>query len=121
MAYQLIAQGELRQKQPRVEDRKHIAFLHQLYCIICGRPDPDAAHVRAPSPRHNKRLTGKGEKPSDCWTLPLCREHHDEQHRGRELAFWDRYEVDPFATSTALFEVSGDYEAAMQIIRRANV
>jgi hypothetical protein len=38
------------------------------------------------------------EKPSDKWTLPLCNQHHREQHdHGDELAFWAEYGIDPFA------------------------
>jgi hypothetical protein len=45
-----------------------------------------------------------GEKPDDKWCTPLCREHHDEQHRhGNELAWWARYEIDPFAVALKLY------------------
>lgn len=111
---------DLRQRQPRVENKKHLAFIRTLPCIVCFRHGPsDPAHIRAASAAHDKRWTGKGEKPSDCWTLPLCRGDHDDQHHGKELDFWDRHGIDPFETAAALFAVSGDYDAAMKIIRSA--
>jgi len=36
---------------------------------------------------------GVGMKPSDRWTISLCREHHAEQHRIGERALERRYEI----------------------------
>lgn len=89
--------------------------------MICWRENPDAAHLRAGNLDYDKDPTGMAQKPSDCWGLPLCRDHHDEQHRGNELAFWERYGIDPFATAVALFKVSGDVAAGLAIIRGARL
>ena len=37
---------------------------------------------------------GCGLKPSDHWTISLCRAHHAEQHRIGESAFERRYDLD---------------------------
>lgn len=95
----------LSQRQPREEDPAYLAYVRTLPCRICHRPGPnDPAHLRTGSRQYGKPPTGMGEKPSDCWVLPLCRAHHDEQHRGNELAFWSRYGVpDPFAIAMLLY------------------
>jgi hypothetical protein len=33
-------------------------------------------------------------KPSDKWTISLCRDHHAEQHRIGEVSFERRYRID---------------------------
>jgi len=94
----------LRQRQPREKDKKHLRYIASLPCCICGGIDVDAAHIRA-SPVHidGKRQTGGGEKPSDCWTVPLCRAHHTEQHdAGDELKWWASKGVDPFMLALTL-------------------
>lgn len=95
----------LRQRQPRVEDAAHLAYVRTLACLVCHRPGPsDPAHLRSAAPQYGKPPTGLGEKPSDRWTLPLCRTHHDEQHKGAELSFWLRHGIpDPFAVAMALY------------------
>lgn len=95
----------LRQRQPREEDPTYLAYVRTLPCTVCRRPGPnDPAHLRTGARRYNKPPTGMGEKPSDCWVLPLCRVHHDDQHRNNELAWWQRQGVpDPFAVAVALY------------------
>lgn len=95
----------IRQRQPRTEDPAWLATVRGMPCTVCRRPGPnDPAHLRTGAPQYGKQPTGMGEKPDDCWVLPLCRMHHDEQHRGNELAFWLRYGVtDPFAVAMALY------------------
>lgn len=94
----------LRQREPRVEDPAHLAYLRTLPCLVCGRGPSDPAHIRAPAPHYGKRYTGKGEKPDDKWVLPLCRHHHDAQHRESELGWWAGMGIaDPFAVAVALY------------------
>lgn len=103
----------LRQRQPRVEDTAWLAMVRTMPCTVCRRPGPsDPAHIRTGAPQYGKQPTGMGEKPDDCWVLPLCRMHHDEQHRGNELAFWLRYGItDPFAVAKALYASRPDRSA----------
>lgn len=116
---QIAPHGEVRQREPRKEDKRHLAFIRKLPCAICGYPWTEAAHVRAPNPDIGKRQTGKGEKPSDCWTVPLCSTHHRAQHGIYELEFWDLHGRDPFALSQALYEISGNEDAALAILSRS--
>ncbi len=94
---------QLRQRDPRKHDKKHLRYIASLPCCICGGIDVDAAHIRAtPIYIDGKRQTGGGEKPSDCWTVPLCRAHHTEQHTMTELSFWKKYQIDPFILAMEL-------------------
>lgn len=106
------------QREPRVRDNKHLAFVRRLPCACCGRLGPsDAAHLRTANPAIGKRHTGKAEKPSDCWTAPLARRCHERQHSMAELAFWASVGIDPFDLCQRLYAVSGDEAAALQILR----
>lgn len=107
-----------KQKRPRVEDKAHLAFIRTLHCCICGKPGPDPAHIRSANAIYGKRETGGAQKASDKWTVPLCREHHDEQHAaGNELTWWASKQVDPFGLALALHSASGDDEIADAILR----
>lgn len=92
----------LRQREPRQRDNKHLEFIRSLPCAICGGINTEAAHIRTASLAHGKSHTGMQEKPSDKWAVPLCNEHHREQHGMNELAFWKRYGIDPFVLAMTL-------------------
>lgn len=90
-------------KQPREKDNKHLDFIRQQPCCVCGGIDTEAAHIRIGSPDHGKRGTGMAEKPSDRWCVPLCNKHHREQHdAGNELKWWASKGIDPFLLAIKL-------------------
>jgi hypothetical protein len=94
----------LMQRQPRVEEPAYLAYVRTLPCLICRRLGSDPAHLRAAAPQYGKRQCGMGEKPDDCWALPLCRTHHDDQHRINEMRWWARHGFhDPHAVAIALY------------------
>ena|ERR1019366_905906 len=48
-----------------------------------------------------------GRKVSDEFTVPLCRIHHREVHRGGdEGAWWRRFGIDPYLVAAALWAQS---------------
>jgi hypothetical protein len=94
-----------------------LAFIRRLPCCICGTYGSDPAHIRAASILFGKRETGGAEKPSDKWTVPLCRVHHDEQHAGNELTWWASKGIDPFGLALSLYGCSGDEEIADNVLR----
>ena len=113
-----------RQRRPRVKVPNHLAFIRSLPCIICciGGPGVEAAHIRMSDRRAAKRETGCQEKPSDCWTVPMCAYHHrtgpDAQHSMSERDFWDGPPaIDVIIVAAFLFAASGDHERGCQIIR----
>jgi hypothetical protein len=82
----------------RVRDKGHRKFVSAQACLICGRQPSDAHHLRSAQPRALSR------KVSDEFTVPLCRIHHREVHRGGdEAAWWNRFGVDPYLVATALW------------------
>lgn len=96
-------------RDPRERDPAYMAWIASLPCAACMvhgevKWGVHVAHLRAASEEHGKRYTGKGEKPSDRWTLPLCPPHHTgdsrvvkfSQHGMAELDFWATFGIDPF-------------------------
>ena len=86
----------LRQRQPRERNERHLQFIRSLPCCICGDDtSTEAAHLRTNNLELGKDDFGWG-RPSDKWCLPLCGEHHREQHSMNEMMFWKKYQIDPF-------------------------
>ena len=93
---------------------QHLTFVRQLPCVVCGRAAPsEAAHVRSGSDG------GAGIKPSDRYTLSLCRDCHALQHQFGELTFWSTIRIDPLNVAFRLWTVSGDIQAGERIVFRA--
>ena len=60
----------------------HRAWVRSHACCGCGATAPiECAHVR------NGTDGGTGIKPSDKWTISLCRDCHARQHAIGEIAF----------------------------------
>jgi hypothetical protein len=89
----VLAIGEPR----RIRDKAHRKFVSSQACLVCGRQPSDPHHLRS-EPRALSR------KVSDEFTVPLCRIHHREVHRGgNEAAWWERFGVDPYLVAGALW------------------
>jgi hypothetical protein len=82
----------------RVRDREHVKLVAKQPCLVCGRRQADAHHLRfAQSP-------ALGRKVSDEFTVPLCRGHHREVHRcGDEAAWWTNIGIDPTGPARVLW------------------
>jgi hypothetical protein len=110
----------LRQKQPRVKDRGHLAFLRSLPCLVTGRSDGiEAAHIRFADDTYAKRGSGLQQKPHDCWAVPLSADEHRRQHSISERDYWIDTGIDPVLIAALLYCHSGDDNAARQVIRNA--
>ena len=60
----------------------HRAFVRSHACCGCGSQTAiECAHVR------DGTDGGTGIKPSDCWTISLCRDCHARQHQIGEASF----------------------------------
>ncbi len=75
-------------RHPRRHWAAYLAYIRSLPCVVCSSPFTEAAHLRMSCRLAGKREVGMGEKPDDRWTLPLCSQHHREQHTMNESAFW---------------------------------
>lgn len=101
----------------RRHNEKHLAFIRTLPCICCGdNTATQAAHVRYSDARIAKTNPGVGQKPDDCFTLPLCQVCHSAQHRMNEPSYWARKNIDPVLVSLRLYSISGDVNEAMKVI-----
>lgn len=103
--------------QKRIVDDAHLRFIRTLPSVISGKMPCEACHIRYGDPMYRKKRTGKGQKPDDCWSVPMTPDEHREQHAGNEVNFWNRRRIDPLAIAQKLYAVSGDTEAALEIIR----
>jgi ERF superfamily len=82
----------------RIRDKNHVIFVAKQACLICGRLPSDAHHLRF------AQLPALGRKVSDEFTVPLCRGHHREVHRGGdEAGWWENAGVDPIVDARALW------------------
>ena len=76
-----------RVASPR-ENPEHLAFIRGLPCCVVGcRNQSIAAHVRRGTDG------GTGLKPSDRFAVPMCDDHHREQHSIGEAAFEKKYHL----------------------------
>lgn len=102
-------------RNPPKKDRKHLAFIRKLPCIISGTDQQiEAAHIRYQTDG------GTSLKPSDFWTVPLNTMVHKKQHNIGEKSFWEGNgytleEVKQLARD--LYAVSGDEQKARDLIR----
>jgi hypothetical protein len=82
----------------RVRDKAHLRFVARQPCLICGRKPADPHHLRFAQAR------ALGRKPSDEFTVPLCRGHHRELHRyGDEAGWWSKSGLDPLPPARLLW------------------
>ncbi|WP_443025912.1 DUF968 domain-containing protein [Sphingomonas sp. RB1R13] len=81
-----------KDRQLRVEREcpAHRAWVRSHYCSIpgCMSRSIECAHVRRGTDG------GMALKPSDVWTISLCSNHHEEQHRLGEHRFERKYGLD---------------------------
>ena len=101
-------------KQPKIRNKAHLRFVASLPCVVTGRPDVQAAHIRRGTDG------GMGMKPSDCYVVPLSVGAHAEQHRVGELDFWyplGGYEK-AIVLAKELYAHTGDRIKCMELVAR---
>lgn len=86
----------------RDRSKSHLARVRGLRCTICQAGPPcDPHHLKFAQPRAMSLKSG------DQWTVPLCREHHDEvEGAGDERAWWARKKIDPLPLACELWAIS---------------
>jgi hypothetical protein len=106
-------------KDTRREYPKHLAYVRSLPCTVCRErtQTEEAAHVRMKDPEISKLNPGHSSKPHDFYTVPLCLQHHRDQHAMGEREFWDTAGIDPVKKALALYAHSGDVAAGERIIQ----
>ena len=79
----------------------HRKWVRGHCCMACGSSAGiECAHVRVGTDG------GVGIKPSDKWTVPLCRDCHARQHQIGEESFEKQWGVNLKAVAEALFRHS---------------
>ncbi len=99
--------------------KDHLAWIHELPCLITGKSPVEAAHVSFASKLWGKPDRGMGRKAEDRWVVPLSSNAHAEQHAMGEKAFWKKYGLDPLVIACRLWEVSGDTKAGKAVVQDA--
>jgi hypothetical protein len=93
----MLTFGEIR----RYRDKTHLRFVALQPCLLCGRTPCDPHHLRFAQPR------AMGRKTSDEFVVPLCRNHHQENHQaGDEVSWWKRTGIDPLPVANRLWGIS---------------
>ena len=91
----------------RLRDKAHLRFVASQPCLVCGRQPCDPHHLRFAQPR------ALGLKVSDEFTVPLCRGHHQQLHRGgNEVAWWENLKIDALPIARGLWEQTHPKSAA---------
>jgi hypothetical protein len=85
----------------RLRDKDHLRFVASQPCLVCGRQPSDPHHLRFAQPR------ALGLKVSDEFTVPLCRDHHQQLHQaGNELAWWHDLNINALEIAKELWTQS---------------
>ena len=96
-----------------IRDKKHLAFVASLPCCITGRTDGIEVH-------HLLRGTGEkcgNRKSGDNWVIPMEWTEHQALHAwGKEVEWLGWSNIDGPALAKALYEATGDYERALEIL-----
>ena len=107
-----------RNRSERWRSPAHCNFVRSHHCVVpgCDCMPIEVAHVRSGSD------AGMGRKPSDWFTVSLCRDHHAEQHRIGEGPFERLHGIDLHALA-AEFATASPKAAEIRIeqMERRNV
>ena len=108
----------------RVDNPNHRAWICTLPSVISGEYGCECAHINYRDKRFGKPERGKGTRASDRFVLPLTPDEHrtgpQAQHKtGHERQWWEAQGIDATTLADDLWRVSGDTEAAIEIINHA--
>jgi hypothetical protein len=94
-------------KELRRRSKAHLRFVGAQPCLLCQRTPSDAHHLKF---AQTKAL---GRKVSDEFTIPLCREHHQDLHRqGNERSWWANVQIDAVEIAKQLWQASPAHGAS---------
>ena len=95
-----------KRERGRQEDPAHLALIRKMPCLLGGEGKVEAAHIRMSDAAYGKGNSGVGQKPDDCWTVPLASEVHREQTNSGERWFWEEHRINPLLIAQRLYGVS---------------
>jgi hypothetical protein len=83
----------------RLRDKAHLRFIASQPCLVCRHQPSDPHHLRFAQPR------ALGLKVSDEFTVPLCRDHHQQLHQaGHEVAWWHNLGINALEIAKGLWD-----------------
>lgn len=89
-------------KQKYIKSETHRRWIADNFpCLICKNSEVQVAHIRH-LPKGN---VGMGMK-NDAYCVPLCVEHHLQQHTMNEIKFWLKYNINPIIVAIKLCTLS---------------
>lgn len=91
---------------------RHRKFVRSHCCCVpgCEAFQTEFAHIRSAA------TAGTGLKPFDWHGVPLCRNHHREQHQVGQGTFEDRHGIDLDAIATELVRQSPDVQMKLAMM-----
>lgn len=96
----------------------YLKWIRTLPCLACGDDtSTEAAHVRMTDRSVAKDNPGMGQKPDDCFVVPLCGQCHSDQHICGEEMFWTELGIDAVKVALALYAYRDNPELAMRLVR----
>jgi hypothetical protein len=69
-------------KKKRITNRQLLDTYHGMFCLVCYRCPSDPCHIKS---------VGAGGDDTEDNLIPLCREHHIEQHKIGWVTFVKKY------------------------------
>ncbi|MBR1364851.1 ERF family protein [Bradyrhizobium ottawaense] len=104
-------------KEPsRKRSKAHLLFVREQPCLVCQQTPCDAHHLKFAQAR------ALGRKVSDEFTVPLCREHHQELHQhGNERAWWANLQIAPLPVAQELWTASPVHDPANLAVSAASL
>ena len=127
----IASSGQVRQREPRVRDKKYLGFVARLACVSCAcrgikRWPVEVCHVKVGFPEAGWRAFGHAERAHDRRTVPLDSECHRTgpraQHAnlgGDERHFWMQLGIYPPTFCRALSDAYDAGEPGSAVIRAA--
>ena len=85
-----------------IKSEKHRRFVASKNCIICLNPYTQCCHIRTIPNYGNVGMSVR----NDAFCIPMCVEHHKEQHLLGEYKFYFKYNINPVYVSEQLCKIS---------------
>jgi len=85
-----------------IKSEKHRRFVASLPCFICKKTNVQCCHIRSIPNYGNVGLSVR----NDVFSVPMCIEHHFEQHQIGEKKFYLKYKKNPIYISELICKKS---------------
>jgi len=120
--------GKRQRLTAKVRDREgnsdaHLAALRRLPCIVCLRNRTvriagEAHHLKSGKAARER---GTGQRASDRWAIPLCRDHHEDVTRNgngpeAEDRWFNKHAIDQELLARRLWDASPDHDALSRVV-----